>query len=55
MYQAMLVGDQERSEIIDADDDTAASESLMDGPIGTSSFLTVHAKQWSTALARVED
>ncbi|KAK8547994.1 hypothetical protein V6N11_008419 [Hibiscus sabdariffa] len=46
--QAMLVGDQERSEIIDADDDTAASESLMDGPIGTSSFLTVHAKQNST-------
>ncbi|KAK8498335.1 hypothetical protein V6N13_116085 [Hibiscus sabdariffa] len=46
--QPTLVGDQERSEIIDADDDTAASESLMDGQIGTSSFLTVHAKQNST-------
>ncbi|GMI64599.1 hypothetical protein HRI_000129200 [Hibiscus trionum] len=46
--QPTLVGDQERSEIIDADDDTTASESLKDGQIGTSSSLTVHAKRNST-------
>ncbi|KAK8704970.1 hypothetical protein V6N13_048581 [Hibiscus sabdariffa] len=46
--QSTLVGDQERSEIIDADDDTQASDTLKDGQIGMSSSLTVHAKRNST-------
>ncbi|XP_039019661.1 uncharacterized protein LOC120151211 isoform X1 [Hibiscus syriacus] len=50
--QPTLVGDQERSEIIDADDETTASESLMDGQIGMSSTLTVHAKRKSACTDR---
>nr|KJB34613.1 hypothetical protein B456_006G075300 [Gossypium raimondii] len=42
--QPTLAGDQERSEIIDADDDPTASESLVDGQIGMTSSLTMHVK-----------
>ncbi|KAE8734263.1 Tubby-like F-box protein 3 isoform 1 [Hibiscus syriacus] len=43
--QPTLVRDQERSEIIDDDDETTASESLMDEQIGMSSTLTMRAKR----------
>ncbi|KAH1091279.1 hypothetical protein J1N35_018536 [Gossypium stocksii] len=48
--QPTLAGDQERSEIIDADDDRTASESLVDGQIGMTSSLTMHVKRNSTCI-----
>ncbi|MBA0615079.1 hypothetical protein Godav_015266 [Gossypium davidsonii] len=48
--QPTLAGDQERSEIIDADDDPTASESLVDGQIGMTSSSTMHVKRNSTCI-----
>ncbi|XWS08652.1 hypothetical protein CRYUN_Cryun40dG0019900 [Craigia yunnanensis] len=47
--QPTPVGEQERSEIFDADD-TIASESHMDGQIGMTSSLTMDAKRNSTCV-----